>query len=37
MQRCEPRGVENRTIPDMINFCPPGAPITARRVLENVL
>ena len=29
--------VGNRTIPDMINFCPPDAQITARRVLENVL
>jgi len=27
----------NRTIPDMINFCPPGTPITARKALKNVL
>ena len=35
-----PRGaprVVNRTIPDMINFCPQGTPIRARRVPENVL
>ncbi len=30
-------GVENRTILNMINFCPPGAPITAWQVLKNVL
>src|SRR5690349_10413994 len=29
--------VGNRTIPDMINFWPPGASIAARRVLENAL
>jgi len=29
--------VENRTIPDMINFCPPGTPITARKASKNVL
>jgi hypothetical protein len=29
--------VENRTIPDMINFCPLSTPITARRALKNVL
>ena len=37
MRREPPRDVGNRTIPDMINFWPPGAPITARRVLENAL
>jgi hypothetical protein len=35
--RREPRGVANRTILDMINFRPPGTPITARRALQNVL
>jgi len=27
----------NRTILDMINFCPLSTPITARRALKNVL
>jgi hypothetical protein len=31
------RGVGNRSILDMINFCPPGTPITTRRALQNVL
>ncbi len=31
------RHVGNRTILDMINFCPPGTPIAARRALKNVL
>jgi hypothetical protein len=35
--RREPRDVENRTIPDMINFCSPGGRIAARRTLKNVL
>jgi hypothetical protein len=38
--RANPSGaprVVNRTIPDMINFGPPGTPITARRALKNVL
>ena len=30
-------GVVNRTIFNMINFCQPGTPITARRALQNVL
>jgi hypothetical protein len=29
--------VENRTILDMINFCPLSTPITARKALKNVL
>lgn len=29
--------VVNRTIPDMINFCPRSTPNNARRALENVL
>jgi len=33
----QPRGVENRTILDMISFCPLSTPITARRALKNVL
>jgi hypothetical protein len=32
-----PPSVVNGTILDMINFCPPGTPITARRALKNVL
>jgi hypothetical protein len=35
--RRESGGVGNRTILDMINFWPPGAPITVRRALKNVL
>ena len=30
-------GVENRTILDMINFCPPDTPITVWKALTNVL
>jgi hypothetical protein len=29
--------VENRTIPERINFCPPSTPITALKALTNVL
>ena len=32
-----PVGVENRTILNMINFCPLSPPITARRTLKNAL
>jgi hypothetical protein len=37
VRRVQRPGVENRTILDMINFCPPSTPITARRALKNVL